>query len=60
MKRTSIARWDSLPDAEREGEMPVTAELKAELDRRWDEHLRDPDSGVTWSEVRRKLYGAVA
>ena len=53
----AMALWDSLSDAEREGELPVTVELKAELDRRWAEHLRDPDSGVPWDEVKRRLLG---
>jgi putative addiction module component (TIGR02574 family) len=41
-----MALWESLTDAERESELTLTAEQKAELDRRWAEHLRDPDSGV--------------
>jgi putative addiction module component (TIGR02574 family) len=30
-------------------------ELRAELDRRWAEHLADPGSAIPWAEVRRKL-----
>ena len=53
----AMALWDSLTDAEREGELPLTAEQEAELDRRWAEHLENPGSAVPWSEVRRKLLG---
>jgi len=52
-----MALWDSLTDAEREGELLLTAEQEDELDRRWDEHLKNPGSAVPWSEVRRKLLG---
>ena len=53
----AMALWDSLTDAERAGELPLTAEQKAELDRRWAEHLENPGSAVPWSEVRQKLLG---
>ncbi|MBI4443596.1 MAG: addiction module protein [Acidobacteria bacterium] len=53
----AMALWDSLTDAEREGELTLTAEQKAELDRRWAEHLENPGSAVPWQEVRRKLLG---
>jgi len=52
-----MALWDSLTDAEREGEMALTPEQKDELDRRWAEHLENPGSAVPWGEVRRKLLG---
>ena len=53
----AMALWDSLTDAEREGEMALTPEQKDELDRRWAEHLENPGSAVPWGEVRRKLLG---
>ena len=53
----AMALWDSLTDTEREGEMVLTPEQKAELDRRWAEHLENPGSAVPWSEVRWKLLG---
>jgi putative addiction module component (TIGR02574 family) len=52
-----MALWESLSDQEREEELVFTEEQAAELDRRWAEHLANPDSAVPWSEVRRKLLG---
>ena len=51
----AMALWDSLSDAERDGELALSDEQAVELDRRWAEHLSNPGSAVPWSEVRRKL-----
>ena len=51
----AMALWDSLTDAERESELEVSSDQRAELDRRWNEHLANPESAVRWEEVRRKL-----
>jgi putative addiction module component (TIGR02574 family) len=51
----AIALWESLSDAERTGALELTDAQRAELDRRWAEHLENPDSAIPWSEVRRKL-----
>jgi len=51
----AIALWESLSDSERENALELTDEQRAELDRRWAEHLENPDSAIPWSEVRRKL-----
>jgi putative addiction module component (TIGR02574 family) len=53
----AIALWESLTDAQRDTVFDLDDEQRAELDRRWAEHLRDPDSAIPWSEVRRKLLG---
>ena len=53
----AMALWESLTEAEREGELGLTDEQRAELDRRWAEHLENPGSAVPWAEVRRKLLG---
>ena len=53
----AMALWESLSDVEREGELALTDEQGAELDRRWAEHMANPGSAVPWSEVRRKLLG---
>ena len=53
----AMALWESLTETEREGEFGLTDEQRAELDRRWAEHVENPGSAVPWSEVRRKLLG---
>lgn len=53
----AMALWESLSDQEREQELGFTEEQAAELDRRWAEHLANPESAVPWVEVRRKLLG---
>lgn len=53
----AIALWESLSDVEREARLPLTADQQAELDRRWAEHLKNPDSAIPWDDVRRKLRG---
>lgn len=49
----AMALWESLADAEREGELTPSNEQQVELDRRWAEHLENP--AIAWDEVRRKL-----
>ena len=49
------ALWDSLSDAEHDATFVLSPELKAELDRRWAEHVADPDSAMPWEEVRKRL-----
>ena len=53
----AMALWDSLSDVEREAELEPTEGQRAELDRRWAEHVADPDSAVPWADVRAKLLG---
>jgi putative addiction module component (TIGR02574 family) len=33
----------------------LSPEQRAELDRRWADHEKRPDSAIPWSDVRRKL-----
>ena len=35
----AMALWESLSEAEREGELELTLEEAAELDRRWIDHV---------------------
>ena len=45
--------WDSIaavPEA-----IPISDELKAELDRRLAEFEADPDAGSPWGEVRERI-----
>jgi len=51
----AMTLWDSLTDEQREAELALSPEQRAELDRRWAEHLASPGSAVPWHEVRRKL-----
>ena len=53
----AMALWDSLTDTEREAQLQLTDEQRAELDHRWAEHLENPGSAVPWSDVRSKLLG---
>jgi putative addiction module component (TIGR02574 family) len=53
----AMALWESLTNVEREAALALTAEQEAELDRRWSEHLKNPDSAIPWDEVRRTLQG---
>jgi putative addiction module component (TIGR02574 family) len=53
----AMALWDSLGDAEREGELQLSDADRAELDRRWAQHLENPNSAIPWAEVRAKLQG---
>jgi putative addiction module component (TIGR02574 family) len=51
----AMALWESLFEAEREGELELTPEEAAELDRRWMEHVQRPEFAIPWDDVRRKL-----
>ena len=53
----AMVLWESLDDEERGGQLRLSEVDRAELDRRWAEHLQNPGSGVAWSVVRSKLRG---
>lgn len=53
----AMALWDSLTDAERDAELELTEGQRVELDRRWAEHVANPESAIPWSDVRAKLLG---
>ena len=44
--------WDSIRS---DALPPLTDEEKSELDRRLEDHRRDPSTAITWDEVRAKL-----
>ena len=54
----AMALWESLTDAERDGQLPISAEQAAELDRRWADNVADPQSSIPWTEVRGRLQGS--
>ena len=51
----AMALWDSLSESEREADLVLTDEQRADLDRRWADHLANPGSAVPWAVVRAKL-----
>lgn len=51
----AMALWESLSAAEREGELELTRNEAAALDRRWMEHVQRPESAIPWDDVRRRL-----
>ena len=51
----AMVLWESLSEAERKGELELTHEQAAELDRRWIDHVQGLGSSIPWAEVRRKL-----
>jgi putative addiction module component (TIGR02574 family) len=53
----AIALWASLSDDERETALSVDRAFLQELDRRWAEHLANPESAVPWDSLLRKLRG---
>lgn len=53
----AMALWESLSDAQRDADLVLTDEQRAELDRRWAEHVANPASAVPWADVRAKLLG---
>jgi putative addiction module component (TIGR02574 family) len=40
---------------EQDGDLEPNPQIVAELNRRREEHLRNPDQVVTWEEVKRKF-----
>jgi putative addiction module component (TIGR02574 family) len=51
----ALALWESLTDEERDAELTLGPDEQAELDRRWAQHLAEPESAIPWHAVRRKL-----
>lgn len=51
----AMALWESLSEVERASELALTDAQRTELDRRWAEHMQNPESAVPWPDVRSKL-----
>jgi len=48
--------WDTIPASEET--FPVSDALRAELDRRVEDHRIHPDSGTDWEVLKRRLGGS--
>lgn len=46
--------WDSLVD-ERGDELALSPEIRAELDRRLEEHRASPNDTLSWAEVQHRV-----
>lgn len=51
----AIALWESLSNEQREAELQLDEGQRDELDRRWAQHLAEPNSAVPWHDVKRNL-----
>ena len=50
--------WDSVA-SERGQSLPLTDEQRQEIERRLAEHERNPDSALSWDEVRAQLWDRI-
>jgi putative addiction module component (TIGR02574 family) len=46
--------WDSI--AEETEVLPLSEAQRAELERRLEQHRRDPDAAIPWAQIREELY----
>ena len=46
--------WDSI--AVHPGKVDLTPDIRAELDKRLEDHRQNPDDVSTWDEVRSRLW----
>jgi putative addiction module component (TIGR02574 family) len=51
----ATALWESLSDEERDAEVYLSDEQRAELRRRVAEHDADPSTAVPWEVVKQRL-----
>jgi putative addiction module component (TIGR02574 family) len=51
----ALALWESLSPEAKDAELEVSPELALELDRRWNEHLQQPDAAIPWETVKKRL-----
>ena len=49
--------WDDL--AAHPGQIPVTDEVITQLDRRMEQHRKDPAAVSTWEEVQLRILGHI-
>ena len=53
----AMSLWESLSDSQPDEQLDLSEAERAELDRRWAEHVSNPGSAIPWSVVRSKLRG---
>lgn len=51
----AVTLWDSVAESEGADVLPLSAGMKAELDRRLAEHEANPGTAVPWDEAVRRL-----
>ena len=51
----AVTLWDSVAESEGADVLPLSAEMKAELDRRLAEHEANPGAAVPWDDALRRL-----
>jgi putative addiction module component (TIGR02574 family) len=51
--RLAQAIWESVASSPHQ--VPLTATQVRELDRCYDEYLKDPDDGSSWNDVKARL-----
>jgi putative addiction module component (TIGR02574 family) len=51
----AMALWDSLDEEGCSEALPMDADLREELDRRWATHLQNPAAALPWEQVRKEL-----
>ncbi len=51
----AVTLWDSVSESEDADVLPLSAEMKAELDRRLAEHDANPGAAIPWEVALRRL-----
>lgn len=51
----AVTLWESVAESSDPSVLPLSAEQRAELDRRLAEHDENPDSAIPWDQALRQL-----
>ena len=49
--------WDTIAEDAPDEALPLSPELRAELDRRLADHEADPEAAAPWDALRQRLLG---
>lgn len=49
------ALWEIVDEYAAPDAFELTSEQRAELDRRWEQHVRHPESAIPWEEGKARL-----